>query len=302
MKRTALSVIVVCYAMRRELPRTLQSLSRHYQQDTSAIDIEVLVMDNGSRPALGDATVAAFGPEFRYHYLTDAPPSPAFAINEGIRRSRGDILCLMIDGAHLLTPGAFCNAVRCFAAWRNPVVALRYFFLGPDQQNVSVANGYCAAHEDALLAGIDWPENGYRLFEIGVPLRFPGEHQSTWFNKIIESNCLFLRRETLAALGGCDERFDLPGGGFVNIDLFKRAADHPDTTLVLLVGEGSFHQVHGGTTTNVPERERDADVERYRRQYADIHGREFEATRSEFHFLGRLPTEASKIHRRRHTD
>jgi len=297
-----LSVIVVCYNMQRELPRALRSLSREYQQHIADLDYEVLVMDNGSRTPLDTGTVEAFGPGFHYHYLADPPPSPAFAINEGVRRSRGSILCLMIDGAHILTPGALDKALRCFRAWDNAVVGLRYFFLGPDQQNRSITEGYCQAVEDGLLASIDWPGEGYRLFEIGVPLRFPGERQSTWFNKIIESNCLFLRRETFVDIDGCDERFDFPGGGFVNIDLFKRAADHPDTTLVLLVGEGSFHQVHGGTTTNVSAGERDAEVAHYVRQYREIHGSDFRATASEFHFLGNIPTEAAKIHRRRYDD
>jgi glycosyltransferase involved in cell wall biosynthesis len=297
-----LSIIVVCYNMRREIPRTLRSLQRDYQQDGATLDYEVLVIENGSSDPLKPGSVERFGDNFHHAYLADAPPSPAYAVNEGVRRSSGDILCIMVDGAHLLSPGVLANARRVFRAYEHAVVATRYFFLGPGQQNDTILRGYNQAREDALLEQIHWPEDGYRLFQISSPLRFPGERQSTWFNKIIESNCLFMTRNTYADIGGCDERFTTPGGGFMNIDLFKRAAEHPASTLVLLIGEGSFHQVHGGTTTNVTPEHRDAEVARYGQQYEAIRGKPFSATSAPFHYFGHLPNEASKIHRRRYDE
>ena len=51
----------------------------------------------------------------------------------------------------------------------------------------------------------------------------------------------------------------MPGGGYANLDLFERLAVTPGVTLATILGEGSFHQVHGGTTTNQPDAdERDA--------------------------------------------
>ena len=41
-----LSVIVIAYDMHREIPRTLQSLTRNYQLDSAGLDYEVLVIDN----------------------------------------------------------------------------------------------------------------------------------------------------------------------------------------------------------------------------------------------------------------
>ena len=43
-----LSVVVVFYNMRREAARTLQSLSRSYQEELDDIDYEVIVVENGS--------------------------------------------------------------------------------------------------------------------------------------------------------------------------------------------------------------------------------------------------------------
>ena len=51
-------------------------------------------------------------------------------------------------------------------------------------------------------------------------------------------------------LGGLDERFELPGGGLVNHDLYRRACDLPGAELVVLLGEGTFHQYHGGAATS----------------------------------------------------
>lgn len=293
-----LSVIVVCCNMVRELPRTLYSLSRDYQLDVDRLDYEVIVVDNGSAEPLSSSTVQSFGPEFRYLYLEDPPPSPAYALNQGVQMSSGDAVCLMVDGATILSPGVLEKVARCFAAYSNPLVALRYFFLGPGEQNDTIRHGYNQAVEDRLLESIRWPEDGYRLFEVSTPIRFPGQKKSSWFDKIIESNCLCMLKSTFLEIGGCDERFDIPGGGFMNIDIFQRLASHPKTTLILLVGEGVFHQIHGGTTTNVPPEDRDSEVERYRRQYFEIRGCDLVQTETDFHYFGHLPTDASKIHRR----
>jgi hypothetical protein len=64
-----------------------------------------------------------------------------------------------------------------------------------------------------------------------------------------ESCCLVLPRSLWNEAGGVDERFDIAGGGLVNLDLFSRLVALPDSQLVVLLGEGSFHQVHGGAAT-----------------------------------------------------
>jgi len=293
-----LSIIVVCFNMGRELPRTLKSLQRSYQRGIDELDYEVLVVENGSTQPVSADTVSSFGPEFHYVFLENPPPSPAYALNKGVELATGDVLCLMVDGATLLSPGALEKVRRCFLAYETPMVALRYFFLGPGEQNDTIQSGYDQAEEDRLLEQIRWPDDGYRLFEISTPIRFPGQSRSGWMDKIIESNCLCLRRDTFYEIGGCDERFDIPGGGFMNIDLFQRAANHPGVCLVLLIGEGVFHQIHGGTTTNVSPEERDEEVKAYKKQYFDIRGFELVQTPANFNYFGHLPTDASKIHRR----
>jgi glycosyltransferase involved in cell wall biosynthesis len=291
-----LSVILISYDMAREIPRTLRSLSRSYQQGVQDLEYEVILVDNGSPVPLDPASWLCIDVPVRLIQLKNASPSPARAINIALEEAVGEIVCLMIDGAHILTPGVFRMALACYAAFDNPVVATRYFWLGPDAQNESIAQGYDKNVEDELLQKINWPENGYRLYEIGTPLR-TGAENINWLNRMFESNCLFLGRSLFKQQGGADERFDFPGGGFINLDIFSRAIDAPGITAVQLIGEGCFHQLHGGTTTNVSMEERNRSLEKYRQQFEVIRGHGDVITKKTFFYMGHLPTAASKIHR-----
>ena len=129
-----------------------------------------------------------------------------------------------------------------------------------------------------------------------VPFRF-GNERMTWMNRMFESNCLFLTAEMFSELGGADERFVLKGGGMINTDIYKRACELPGVTPVQLVGEGSFHQFHGGTTTNVSPQECQVLVDEFVREYEEIRGHRNLIPDSKFFYLGHQPSEASKIHR-----
>jgi len=292
-----LSVIVVVYDMAREIPRTLQGLTRGYQEHCEDLSYEVLVIDNGSPNPVDESVITAAGPEFSYHPLQNPPPSPAYALNYGAKLARGETLCFIVDGAHLLTPGVFYKALGARRALHNAVVMTRYFYMGPGQQNETILQGYNKEREDELLRQIDWPNDGYRLFEVGSPLVYKQFPMITWFYKPLESNCLLMSAQHFSDIGGADERFDIPGGGFMNLDLFKRACDSGDVTPVMLIGEGSFHQLHGGTTTNIATNEQDQLVEKYKQQYREICGEDLTSVDREFFYFGHMPTEASKIHR-----
>lgn len=289
-----LSVILISYDMGREIPRTLQSLARSFQTGAQDLEYEVLLVDNGSPKPLDPATWADTDVPVRLIRIDDASPSPVQAINIAVGQAKGEIICLMIDGAHLLTPGVFKMALSNYRTFDNPVIAIRYFYLGMDEQTVSVDNGYSRQVEDGLLERIEWPSDGYRLFEIATPLR-SGAKRLHWFNRMFESNCLFLRRSLLQELGGADERFNLPGGGFVNLDIFKRAMEAPGVTPVQIIGEGSFHQLHGGTTTNSSGEARDAKLAQYREQYREIRGHDQLMAKADFNYMGHMPTITSNI-------
>ena len=105
----SLSVLVVFHNMRREAARTLHSLSRAYQRDIEDLDYEVIAIENGSAAdgRLGEDFVRSFGPEFNYLDLGDRVVALARARPEPRRwSSHGDAPSrVMIDGAHVLTPG-----------------------------------------------------------------------------------------------------------------------------------------------------------------------------------------------------
>jgi glycosyltransferase involved in cell wall biosynthesis len=292
-----ISVVVVAYNMRREIPRTLRSLAPDYQRGVVADDYEVIVVENVSLEPLDTELVRAAGPRVSYHYLDDPPPSPAWAINYAVSRARGRYVCLLVDGAHLLTPGVLKFALCAFKAFAAPLVMTPAFFLGPGEQNLTVFQGYDSAAEDTLLKHVGWPEDGYRLFEIGVPFRLVVDGRKPplfWFTKLFESNCLLLPRESFQRVGGCNEAFDIPGGGFMLPDLCRQVADLAETELVQLLGEGSFHQVHGGTTTNIALEDKLAKARQYKDQYQRLRGREYQVSPKPLQFIGHMPNHACR--------
>ena len=293
-----LSIVVVVYNMRREAARTLLSLSRVYQREVDSLDYEVIVVENGSSAdaRLGEQFVQSFGPEFRYLDLgAAATPSPADALNQGIRAARGETVALMIDGAHVLTPGVLSNAVAALRTYPPAVVAVQQWYVGPGQQPDMVDAGYDQAGEDELFARVDWPNDGYRLFEIS---HFIGDRD--WFDGFWESNCLFVPRSLLEQVGGLDDRFSMPGGGYTNLELFERLGSSPGVTVVSILGEGSFHQVHGGTTTNDSERDdRREKLVGYGNHYRELRGRVHRGPAKPVHYVGALPSLAARRTRAR---
>lgn len=251
------------------MPRTLLSLSASYQRHIAPADYEVVVVDNGSTPAVDPEFVASFGSNFRLIRIDDAPPSPAHAINRGISEARGDVIGVMIDGARIVSPGLIHFALHGAQFYDTAVVASLGWYLGYDYQRWSMQSGYDHVREDALLAQINWPQDGYRLFEIST---LDESSVEGWFCPIAESNALFLKRELWTALQGMDERFDAPGGGLVNLDTFARALALPKAQLVILLGEGTFHQLHGGVATNALPGQETKNWTAWAAQYAEIHG------------------------------
>jgi len=281
-----LSVIVIVYNMRREAKHTLNSLSKKYQCGVKNLNYEVIVVDNGSDTPLGNRFVCQFGKNFSYYYLDNPPPSPAYAINYGVKKANSEFIAIMIDGAHILTPGVLKHFWMASNLFPNPIIATRNWFLGPGQQSVTMLEGYNQEKEDELLEKISWPKHGYRLFNIGV---FIGKHNPGWLSRFLESNCLFIRKCLFVEIGGANAKFDIAGGGFLNLDILRECTKTEGTSLVSILGEATFHQIHGGTTTNVPAKVRERKVARYRQQYLAIRGEEYRPPSIPIHYFGRLP-------------
>ena len=264
---TRVSLVICAHDMARELPRSVQTLGPG-QAGLDGIDLELIVLDNGSRVPVNEAALQAIYPATRVIRVEAAHPSPAAAINAAMAQAQGDILGLWIDGARLASPGIVRLAHQAWAADPARVIGTLGFHLGPDVQMRSVPDGYDAVAEDALLASVPWRNDGYRLFDIAV---LAGSSAGGWFAPIAETNGLFMDRALWDRLGGLDERFVSPGGGYVNLDLWARAVDVSGGHPWILLGEGSFHQVHGGAATNGTAAARAAMAA----EYAAIQGRPF---------------------------
>lgn len=265
-RRPKLSVIVVFYNMQREAKRTLFSLTTQYQTGVSQSDYEVIVIDSNSSEPLEKGWVESLQANFQYQYIGSNTPSPCHALNRGAELARAPVLVNLIDGARILSPGILQNMLRAEQAFSCPFTYTVGMHLGEKRQSESVSEGYNQQVEDQMLAGIPWETDGYQLFNVSC---LAGSSKEGLLFPIYESNCFAINRKLLQDLGGFDERFVTPGGGLVNLDVFRQLITHPDTTPVLLIGEATFHQFHGGVSTNVPVAENpwelfDAEYERLR--------------------------------------
>lgn len=242
-----LTVVVVAYAMHRELPRTLASLDPRYQRGVTPDGYEVIVVDNGSPEPVDPGALAGFGGSIRLLRIDDAPPSPAHAANVGIRAASAPLVGLIVDGARLASPGLLAGAIEAATLAERPVVTAAAWHLGEVPHMRAAEVGYDQRVEDALLDTVDWRADGYELFSIST---FAGSSWRGIFGPMGESSSLFLPSTMWEELGGLDERFALPGGGLVNHDLYRRACTAEGVRLLQLLGEGTFHQYHGGAATS----------------------------------------------------
>jgi hypothetical protein len=238
--------VVVVHDMARELPRTLRSLSPGNQHGVKPDDYEVIVVDNGSAEPVGPGVLASFDGRLRLERIDPAPPSPAHAANRGLQLADGDLVGLVVDGARLASPGLVAEAGRAACLASRPVITAPAFHLGPVRHMQAAEAGYDQAAEDRLLAESGWEDDAYRLFEVSTPA---GSWGRGLFGPAGESSSLFCPRSLWDELGGLDERFTLPGGGLVNHDLYRRACALEGAVLMVLLGEGTFHQYHGGAAT-----------------------------------------------------
>ena len=273
--------------MARELPRTLQSLSVPYQRDISPDDYEVIVVDNGSPEPVDPSLLDGSRAHLRHARVDPAPPAPARAANIGLQMARADLVGLVLDGARIASPGLLTRALLARGLAARPIVATLAWHLGPSQHMDATDASYDRATEDALLAELDWTRDGYRLFAVST---LAASSSRGWFRPMGESNGLFMPRSLWEELGGLDEGFALPGGGLSNHDLFRRACELDGTQLVVLLGEGTFHQIHGGAATSGR-----FTWDEMHDEYVALRGRPYAPPRNNRLYVGEVPATTLSI-------
>ena len=246
-----LSIVVATYRIQREAPRTIASLLPPLQRCVNDLDYEVIVIDNGSPEPLdlGDMAAAAARP-VRLVRVTpeDASPSPAACINATVQgHAGGDWLMVCIDGARLASSHLIRRTADVLARHPDAFTFVGSRHLGPKGQMQSVKEGYEQAAEDQLLDTVPWTADLDHLYSISV---WAGAHDLK--NPLMqnESNAFAMARETWDARGGYREGFSHPGGGLCNLELFSQCVNRGQGLNVLLYGESTFHQVHGGAATS----------------------------------------------------
>jgi hypothetical protein len=288
-----LSIVVIFHDMRREAERTLYTLSSAYQTGVSDADYKVIAVDNASTYPLSTEFVHEFGSNFRYHFFETESVSPASAVNFGVRMADSESIAVIVDGARMVTPGLVSATLKALQVFAAPFVCTLAWHLGPDVQNVTIGEGYDSSEEDKLLESIEWRANGYRLFEISTLAQ--SSHVGFLGGMPAECSWFAMPRATFLETGGFDERFQSPGGGLVNHDFLNRVVLQPAINPVILLGEGSFHQIHGGVATNsTPEKH---PLPKFLEEYRGVHGRPFESVSkaAPCYYLGKMPPEAMRF-------
>lgn len=287
------SFILIVYDMPRQAENTVRSLMTNYQRDVVAGDYELLIVENESANTMDPAFIASLPAHFSYHLRQETQPTPIHAINYGIDKAAGKNICVMIDGARVLSPGVVKNVLLGHRISDLAVVTVPGYHLGKELQQKAVGSGYNEDTERALMDAIRWPEDGYRLFDIAC---FSGSCAAGFYLPHSESNCISLPRRMWRDLGGFDARFDARGGGVVNLDTFKRACEYPGAVHVFLHGEGTFHQFHGGVTTGGEDAEtRQRFIDRIMDQYEEIRGARYQSPVTEPVYLGELSDPAQRF-------
>ncbi len=254
----SISVCAVTHKMEREWPRTLYTIQNQTRTLHQTCPADTILVQES----------------------TD--PSPCKAMNWMVEKAQTEYVVCLIDGARMLSPGILEKMERVFRAYDNPFVYTISSHLGFAHQRDHEARGYDQNEEDRLLESVPWERDGYTLFSISTPVWTP------FREGVSEATCFGMRRSTYLDLGGYDERFVLPGGGLANLEFFKRAQAALEP--VCLLGESTFHQLHGGVSSNAAESPRLA----YEAEYEAIFGEPLRRLWRRPAYLGDIRPEAEE--------
>jgi hypothetical protein len=196
---------------------------------------------------------------------------------------RGELVTICIDGARILSPNILNYSIKASAIFDKPFVYALGMHIGSKPQNFLAEENYTREGEDQLIASTRWEEDGYELFNMYCVALSSGQG---FFSALMESKCFALRRSMYLDMDGLDENFSSPGGGLTNLDFFFRAGEIKNISPVMLLGEVTSHQFHGGAATNVARK--DHPWKQMAEEYKKIRKKEYQPVFMPPYYFGGL--------------
>jgi hypothetical protein len=222
--------------MAAQIKNTLRSLLPPYQRGVETNHYEIILIDNGSAKILDNET-RTISPNLQYIYLppNESSPNPASAMNRAAALARAPLLCLMIDGARMLTPGVLSWGIRLLELSPGAIVEVRGWHLGPKWQPESVTEGYNHETETQLLeeALVGKRLPGFSIF------RQAARRPSWEFHNQLRNQIVF------SSVAHC--LIDLPG----STNAMRKPAVDWSTWTFMRARSPQQIQVHGGAATSL---------------------------------------------------
>lgn len=287
-----LSIILIVYDMPAQALNTLYSLSCLYQRNVSEQDYEIIVVENHSSHTLDEEMLSPIANNITYVCRDEKGVSPAAAINAGLALCQAPFIGLLIDGARMVTPRVIECALQAQRIDTNALMAVPGYNLGPELQHLDTQFNYNEATEKHLMDTVHWRDNGYRLFDIA---NISEANPRGVFQPFMENNCLFTSADNFQKIGGANESFNSPGGGGLNLHLYRSLGVLKETDYFFVTpGEGSFHQYHGGVSTSA-RKDREASFLSPREQLESYWNGQFKGLEREPILLGTVNSHAQSF-------
>ena len=188
-----LSIVIVTWNARDYLLDALASIEREVlgRSDAGRIDVETIVVDNGSV----DGSVEAARAQYPFAEVIALPENIGFAAgnNVGLRRAKGRH-CVLLNSDTVVLPDALETCVRYLDDHPDVgVVGLQ--LLNPDRSKQNCIHNFPSFASEIVPLGV---------LETLFPRRFPSkrfEHPEPIDVEAVLGACLFVRREVLEGVG-----------------------------------------------------------------------------------------------------
>jgi hypothetical protein len=212
----------------RRADEALRTLSAGVQKNCEEGDYEIVAVEGDSPDLLGEVRVRAHGANVRY--LRRALASDAWdGARLSLAHTTAPFIGLIFGAIPRLTPRVMEHALLATKVDPDPLIVVPSYRLHATRQDGPWGIAPDASAEPDALSSAPGAVSGYRMFEFAS---FAPGFQRGFLAPFDEVNCLFVRRESLAAA--------VEDSASAEMSLLGRLAARPHTQLVVLAGEGAF--------------------------------------------------------------